>query len=152
MTKALGAALVVLATSLIPSAVDEVGAAPPAIVTIDTMRVGPTGTFDSTGAIDDEGTFVVEDPVFGGPGPGQFVIVHATETFEGAAGSFTLVRNIRVTWGEDPGLRTISGTWSVVAGTGSYEDLQARGTINGTVQGAPPAEVFSLTYTGTANP
>ena len=149
--KAVTAALVVLATWFMPLAIDGVGAAPPATITIETTRLGPTGTFDTSGAFADEGTFEVRDPVFGGPGPGRFVNVHATETFTGTAGTFTMTRNVRVTWGDDPNVRTIDGTWVVTSGTGAYEDLHAHGRISGTVQGSPPAETFELTYTGTAN-
>jgi hypothetical protein len=126
-------------------------AGPPATVTIETTRQGPVGSFESSGAISDSGTFAVTQPAFGGPGPGTFVIVHATETFTGTDGTFTLVRTLRVTWGADPAVRIINGNWVVISGTGAYENLQAHGTVSGTVQGFPPSEVFTLTYTGTVD-
>lgn len=126
-------------------------AAPPATITIEATRQGPVGSFTASGAFADTGTFAVQDPVFGGPGPGRFVIVHATETFTGTAGTFTIFRKVRVTWGDEPSVRTISGNWEVVSGTGAYVGLQAHGTISGTVEGVPPAEVFVLTYSGTAD-
>ena len=103
-----------------------------------------------SGAFADQGTFGVIGPVFGGPGPGKFVNVHATETFTGTGGTFTMTRNVRVTWGDDPNVRTIEGIWAVTSGTGAYQDLHAQGTISGTAQGTPPAETFVLTYTGAA--
>ena len=148
--KAVTAILVVLATSFMPLAIDGAAAAPPAAITIEATRLGPTGTFDTSGAFADEGTFEVLAPVFGGPGPGKFVNVHATETFTGTAGTFTMTRKIRVTWGDDPNLRTIDGTWVVTSGTGAYEDLHAHGSISGTAQGSAPPETFVLTYAGTA--
>lgn len=147
--KALTAALVVLATSFTTLTVDAAAAAAPMTIAIEATRLGPAGTFDVSGAVADEGTFEVSDPVFGGPGPGRFVNVHATETFSGAAGTFTLTRKIRVTWGDDPH-RTISGNWVVTSGTGAYLHLHAQGTISGTVQGTPPAETFVLIYSGAA--
>ena len=130
------------------SAPDGAGATMPTAITIETTRLGPFGLFQASGAISDSGTFAVSNPVFGGPGPGRFVNVHSTETFTGTAGTFTLVRNVRVTWGDDPSVRTIDGNWEVVAGTGAYEDLHAQGKISGTVEGFPPAETFVLTYSG----
>ena len=120
-------------------------------VRIDTIRQGPSGVFESSGEIVDSGTFTVRKAVFGGPGPGNFVIVHATETFSGTAGTFTVTRTVRVTWGSDPSVRSIDGNWVVIAGTGAYDDLHGQGRISGTVQGFPPAEVFALTYAGSAS-
>jgi hypothetical protein len=131
-------------------AANLVAAAIPAGITLETTRQGPVGSFGASGAFADGGTFTVQDPVFGGPGPGQFVIVHATETFTGANGTFTVARTLRVTWREDPGVRTIAGNWVVISGTGAYEDLHGHGRISGTVAGFPPMEVFQLTYTGLA--
>jgi hypothetical protein len=139
------AALLIVALTL-PAAAQAIS---PATITIETTRLGPTGSFEISGEITDVGTFVVQDPTFGGPGPGKFVNVHATETFTGTVGTFTLARKVRVTWGDDPNVRTIDGNWEVIAGTGAYQDLQAHGKISGTVQGFPPAEVFVITYTGT---
>jgi hypothetical protein len=121
-------------------------------ITIAATRVGPIGSFTSSGAFADAGSFMVARPTFGGPGPGRFVIVHATETFAGASGTFTVARNVRVTWGDDPTVRTIEGNWVVISGTGAYADLHGHGTISGTVQGFPPAEQFVLTYRGTVGP
>jgi len=129
---------------------DGATAAVPAAITIETVRQGPFGSFETTGAFVDSGTFAVQAPVFGGPGPGRFVNVHATETFTGTDGAFTLVRTLRVAWGDDPAVRAIDGYWAVIAGTGAYEDLRGHGTISGTVGGVPPAEVFVLTYRGSA--
>ena len=140
-----GVLLVVLAPAGLATA------APPASITIEATRLGPVGSFTASGAVADAGTFTVHDPVFGGPGPGRFVIVHATETFTGTAGTFTMERKVRVTWGDDPAVRTITGNWEVVAGTGAYRDLVAHGTISGTVAGFPPAEAFVLSYSGTVH-
>lgn len=149
--KAVTAALVVLATWFMPLTIDAAAAAPPTTITIEATRLGPTGTFSTSGAFVDQGTFEVRDPVFGGPGPGTFVNVHATEMFTGTAGTFTMTRKIQVTWGDDPNVRTIDGFWVVTSGTGAYEDLHAHGTISGTAQGSQPPETFVLTYSGSAN-
>lgn len=141
-------AVALLVTLASPAAA---GAAPPTNITIEATRQGPIGSFESSGAIADSGTFEVQDPVFGGPGPGNFVNVHATETFTGSAGTFTITRKVRVTWGDDPNVRTIDGNWVVIAGTGAYQDLHAHGTITGTAQGSAPPELFVLTYAGTAD-
>ena len=119
-----------------------------ATITIEATRLGPIGSFESSGAFADTGTFEVQDPVLGGPGPGTFVNVHATETFTGTAGTFTLVRTVRVMWGNDPFVRTIEGNWAVISGTGAYQDMHANGTITGTAQGFAPPELFVLTYAG----
>lgn len=148
--KAVTAALLVLATSFVQLATGGATAAPPTTITIEATRLGPTGSFTMSGPFADAGTFEVHDPVFGGPGPGRFVNVHATETFAGAAGTFTMTRKIEVTWGDDPDVRSIDGMWVVTSGTGAYEDLHAHGTISGTAQGSQPPETFVLTYTGTA--
>lgn len=148
--KAVTATLLLLATISVQLATGGAAAAPPTTITIEATRLGPTGTFALSGALADTGTFEVRDPVFGGPGPGRFVNVHATETFTGAAGTFTMSRMIRVTWGDDPDVRSIDGTWVVTSGTGAYEDLHAHGTISGTAQGSQPPETFVLTYGGTA--
>ena len=136
---------------LVVALTQSVAATPPVTITIEATRLGPIGSFESSGAFADSGTFEVRDPVFGGPGPGKFVNVHATETFTGSAGTFTLARKVRVTWGDDPNVRTIDGNWEVIAGTGAYQDLRARGTISGTAQGSAPPELFVLRYTGTAD-
>lgn len=149
--KAVAAAVVIVLGALSGLPAAGPASAGPTALTIEGDRQGPVGTFTTEGALTDAGTFTVHQPVFGGPGPGEFVNVHATETFTGAAGSFTLVRNMRVTWGDDPTVRAISGTWAVVAGSGAYEQLRARGTITGTVEGSPPAELFELTYAGSAS-
>jgi hypothetical protein len=148
--KAVTATLLLLATISVQLATGGAAAAPPTTITMEATRLGPTGSFALSGALADTGTFEVRDPVFGGPGPGRFVNVHATETFTGVAGTFTMSRMIRVTWGDDPDVRSIDGTWVVTSGTGAYEDLHAHGTISGTAQGSQPPETFVLTYAGTA--
>lgn len=148
--KSVAAALLVLATSFAHLTPGGAAAAPPMTITIEATRLGPTGTFTMSGAFADAGTFEVRDPVFGGPGPGKFVNVHATETFAGDAGTFTMTRKVQVTWGDDPNLRTIDGFWVVTSGTGAYEDLHANGSISGTARGSQPPETFELSYTGIA--
>ena len=145
----LGTAALVSAVLLVALA-GPVVASQPATITIEATRIGPMGSFELSGAVADAGTFAVSNPIAGGPGPGTFVNVHATETFTGTNGTFTIVRTVRLTWGADPTIRTIAGTWTVISGSGAYEDLHAHGTVSGTVRGFPPAEVFELTYSGSA--
>ncbi len=57
---------------------------------------------------------------------------------------------VRRTARSPPGARSSDIVSPDAAGTGAYEDLHANGKISGTVQGSPPAEIFVLTYTGTA--
>jgi hypothetical protein len=139
------AGALIVALTLPPAA----HATPRTTIAIEVTRLGPIGSFEASGSFADTGTFEVQDPVFGGPGPGTFVNVHATETFTGTAGTFTLVRTVRVIWGSDPFVRTIEGNWAVISGTGVYQDMHANGTITGTAQGFAPPELFVLTYVGT---
>lgn len=141
----LACALVVVLTQAVAAQ------APHATITIEATRTGLMGTFEASGAFTDVGTFVVQNPIAGGPGPGRFLNIHSTETFTGAAGTFTMVRKVTAIWGDDPSIRTLDGNWVVISGTGAYEGLHAHGTLSGIVQGFPPAEVFELTYTGKAD-
>jgi hypothetical protein len=51
---------------------------------------GPTpGTFSSTGAIPESGTFLNSIVILGGLDASDFVTVHVTQRFDGALGSVT---------------------------------------------------------------
>lgn len=139
--------LIVLPLVLAPGAAASQGSA----VTIETQKpFGPSpGTFSATGAISDSGTFVNSSFVFGGVGAPNFVSVHATQTFDGALGTFTLRVNIKETATEDPNVLTDKGTWAVIDGTGAYETLRGSGQVTGTAD--DNTGVISRTYTGTVH-
>lgn len=136
--------LIVIALALAPGA----AASQRGAVTIETQKpFGPSpGTFSATGAISDSGTFVNSSFVFGGLGAPNFVSVHATQTFAGAFGTFTLRVDIKETATADPNVLTDNGTWAVIDGTGAYATLQGGGQVTGTAD--DNTGVISRTYTG----
>ena len=119
-------------------------------VTITTAKpFGPVpGTFEGTGAFTDAGTFSNTSFVFGALGAPTFVSIHVTQVFQGTQGSFTLRAEIKETLTQDPLVLVDSGTWAIIDGTGAYETLHGRGTVNGRAD--EHSGVISRTYIGTA--
>ena len=120
-----------------------------AAVTIETRKpFGPSpGTFSSTGAIAESGTFLNSSVILEDVDAPDFVTVHVTQRFDGALGTFTLRAAITETATEDPNVLTDDGTWAIIDGTGAYEALQGRGRVTGTAD--DNLDLISRTYSGT---
>jgi hypothetical protein len=119
-------------------------------VTIETQkRFGPSpGTFSSTGAISESGTFQNSSVILGCTGASDSVTVDVTQRFQGALGTFTLRAAISETASEDPHVLIDHGTWAIIDGTGVYETLQGRGQVTGTAD--DNLDLINRTYNGTA--
>ena len=117
-------------------------------LTITTAKpFGPVaGTFETTGAFAESGTFANTSFVFGALGAPKFVSVHVTQVFQGTQGTITIHANIKETLTQDPLVLADSGTWVIIDGTGAYEDLKGQGTVAGTAD--DHSGVISRTYTG----
>ena len=117
------AAMVMGVTAIAASPADARGVAPVEIVATVTSPTF-TGTWTSSGAIDDSGTFARTDLHFSGsvehsPTVGAFQVVI---TFTGDDGTFSIRDELRFS---SAGL---TGTWQVASGTGAYERLSGHGT------------------------
>jgi hypothetical protein len=66
---------------------------------------------------------------FSAVGAPNFVIVHVTQWFDGALGTFTLRADITETATADPNVLTDKGTWAILNGTGAYETLRGQGQL-----------------------
>jgi hypothetical protein len=117
-------------------------------LTITTAKpFGPVaGTFETTGAFTDSGTFTNTSFVFSALGAPEFVSVHVTQVFQGTQGTITIRANIKETLTQDPLVLVDSGTWVIIDGTGAYEHLRGQGTVAGTAD--EHSGVISRTYTG----
>jgi hypothetical protein len=120
-------------------------------VTIETQKpFGPSpGTFSAVGALSNSGTFVNSSFTFSAVGAPNFVIVHVTQRFDGARGTFTLHADIKETVTADPNVLTDKGHWVILEGTGAYETLRGQGQLTGTAD--DNTNVISRTYTGTVH-
>ena len=118
-------------------------------VTIETRKpFGPSpGTFSSTGAIPESGTFLNSSVILEAVDASDCVTVHVTQRFDGALGTFTLRAAITETATEDPHVLTDDGTWAIIEGTGAYEALQGRGRVTGSAD--DNLDLISRTYSGT---
>ena len=118
-------------------------------VTIETQKpFGPSpGTFSSTGAISESGTFLNSSVILGSVDASDSVTVDVTQRFEGALGSFTLRAAITETATEDPHVLSDHGSWAIIDGTGAYETLQGRGRVTGTAD--ENRDLINRTYHGT---
>jgi hypothetical protein len=110
--------------------------------------IGPcVGTFTSTGALSEAGTFVNSSLILEGVDAPDAVIAHVTQRFDGALGTFTLLATITEAATADPHVLADDGTWLIIAGTGVYESLRGRGRLSGTVDG--DRDLISRMYRGT---
>lgn len=118
-------------------------------VTIETQKpFGPLrGTFSSTGAISESGTFQNSSVILGCADASDSVTVDVTQRFEGPLGTFTLRAAITEAATEDPHVLTDDGTWLIIGGTGVYESLQGRGRLTGTAD--DNLDLIRRTYNGT---
>ncbi len=103
-------------------------------MTIETRKpFGPApGSFSSTGAIPESGTFVNSSVVLDSLDAAGVVTVHVTQRFDGALGTFTLRAAITEAATADPAVLADRGTWAIIGGTGAYETLRGRGRVTGT--------------------
>jgi hypothetical protein len=117
-------------------------------VTIQTSKApGPvSGMFAATGAFVDSGAINNLNIGFSALGAPDFGITHLTILFTGDDGTFTLKAQIKETLTSDPNVLTDSGTWTIIAGTGTYADLHGHGTVVGTVD--DNVNLITRTYEG----
>jgi hypothetical protein len=120
-----------------------------AAVTIETQKPfgSSPGAFSATGAFTGSGAFVNTRFTFSAVAAPGFVIVHLTQTFTGAAGTFTLKVEITETATADPNVLTDDGSWAVITGTGAYRTLHGQGHLTGTAN--DNTGVITRTYVGT---
>jgi hypothetical protein len=118
-------------------------------VTIETQKpFGPSpGTFSSTGAISESGTFLNSSVILGRLDASDSVTVDVTQRFDGALGTFTLRAAISETATDDPHVLSDHGSWVVIDGTGVYETLRGRGRVTGTAD--DNLDLIRRTYDGT---
>jgi hypothetical protein len=99
------------------------------------------GTWVAAGAINDAGNATAADVTVDANGNGK-----ATHTLTGSAGTLTLDEDVRIQPFPPPTPRRlmVEGTWRLVAATGAYADLKARGKIYATVdrEKNPPEITF----------
>ena len=125
-----------LLASLLVANATPVSAKQPQDVVIDTHTERDCPRADScvfiaTGAIEDSGTITldfVRATALPSPtvGTAQYV-----RTFNGQAGSFTILLNSMITGTDNPALADERGHWLIVSGTGAYADLLGQGTESG---------------------
>ena len=120
-------------------------------MTIETQKpFGPSpGTFSSTGAISESGTFRNSSVILGCTDASGSVTVDVTQRFQGALGTFTLRAAISQTATDDPHVLSDHGTWVLIDATGIYETLQGRGRVTGTAD--DNLDLIRRTYTGTTH-
>ena len=118
-------------------------------VTIETQKPfgPPPGTFSSTGAISESGTFLNLSVILDRSDASDSVTAHLTQRFEGALGSFTLRADISEVATEDPRVLSDHGSWVLIDGTGVYETLRGRGRVTGTAD--DHLDLIRRTYNGT---
>lgn len=136
--------LSVLVLTLVPAA----QASPPESVTIAASKpLGPVpGTFATSGAISDVGTFItIRRVVSAVPAP-TFLVSHLTLLFEGTFGTFTVEAQITETVTADPAILINEGRWVIVDGTGAYATLHGGGEVIGTVNDT--LNLITRTFTG----
>ena len=117
-------------------------------MTIETRKpFGPkAGIFSSTGAMSESGTFVNSSLLLEGLDAPGAVIVHLTQRFDGALGTFTLRATITEAATADPHVLADAGTWLIIAGTGAYASLRGRGRLSGIADSH--YDLISRTYSG----
>jgi hypothetical protein len=120
-------------------------------ITIETSKpFGPvTGTFTASGAFTDSGTIDNLSRTASGFGAPTFLGSHLTILFTGDNGTFTIKAQIVETVTADPLVLTNTGTWTLIAGTGAYEDLRGIGTISGTAD--HNIDLITRTYEGSVH-
>ena len=102
-------------------------------ITIETSKpFGPVpGTFTVSEAFADSGRMENLSRTVSGFGAPTFLGSHLTILFTGVSGTFTIKAQIVETATADLLVLTNKGTWTIIAGTGAYADLQGVGTISG---------------------
>ena len=118
-------------------------------VTIETHKpFGPApGTFSSTGAISESGTFQNSSVILRHSDAPDSVTVDITQRFQGTLGTFTLRAAISETATEDPHVLSDHGSWVIIGGTGAYETLQGGGRVTGTAD--DNLDLIRRSYSGT---
>ena len=120
-------------------------------VTFETRKsFGPLpGTFSSSGAIAESGTFLNSSVILERVDAPESVTVHVTQRFDGTRGTFILRAAITETATEDPRVLADDGTWAIIDGTGAYTMLRGRGRVTGSADDY--LDLICRTYTGTVH-
>jgi hypothetical protein len=87
----------------------------------------PADVWSASGAFADSGGFVDAQVVLT-----PSLTYHAFRTLTGSAGTFTVRGDVRIVPTDTPGVFDVVGHWTVISGTGAYEDLHGAGTISET--------------------
>lgn len=122
----------------------------PVTITIAQSLTGQTtsaGTFTMTGARADNGS-TTEELTFGGPLTSSPVPVTFVRTMTGAMGTLTVSGSASLSFTSQTAA-TLTGTWTVIRGTGAYANTTGSGTISGTADFGATPPTGSLTYVGT---
>jgi hypothetical protein len=126
-------------------------------VTIELVRLrdaaGTTlsATFSATGAIDDAGTFTVEDVHIGAIGAPTFGLVQTLNRLVSEDGTFIVQETHKFTETTTAGVFAVEGTWVVRGGTGDYAGLHGQGTTTGQIDESGDPDRFAFTLTGTVH-
>jgi hypothetical protein len=117
-----------------------------------------SGTFNATGGITDTGTYTFAEDLhryftFGGIGAPTFGIVRSVQFFVGADDddTFDLQNVIKFAVTDQPGVFSVTGTWTVLRGTGAYARLHGQGQITGVIDASVTPETFDFSFTGTVH-
>jgi hypothetical protein len=115
-----------------------------------------SGTFNATDGISDTGTYTFAEDLrryftFGGIGAPTFGIVRSVQFFVGADGTFDLQNVIKFAVTDQPGVFSVTGTWTVLSGTGAYARLRGQGQLTGVIDASDRPETFDFTFTGTVH-
>lgn len=125
----MAAAVVTLALSLTGGFASTASAAPPAVVSIQATVTIPNpvfgGVWNSSGAIDDSGSFVRTDlnltGSFGNPQAAASAF-QAVFLFSGSEGTLTVREELSFM------ATGLTGVWQIASGTGAYEGVSGHGT------------------------
>lgn len=111
---------------LVWGAAPAAASAPEGVVIELETRIGSgMGTFEATGAIQDEGTFAFSSSHVHGNFT-QVTSVHVVMEFTGIQGTFTALLQSLIEVGP-PCVWADQGRWVIVSGTGTYAGLQGTG-------------------------
>jgi hypothetical protein len=100
------------------------------VVGFSTGPASSAGTWTSTGAIADSGTFATTFIFSGNPAPGALgAVVHAESTLTTAGGTITL-RHTSVQTLVSPIEINLNGPTQIVGGTGAYDGIKGQGTMD----------------------
>jgi hypothetical protein len=123
-TKHAALVVAVLGLGLLGALPAAASAPQPVRVEMTGAFTGPStvaGTYSSSGAVEDSGTYV-ETFRFAGAS------IHGVKTLTGNAGTVTLIADAVIRWTSPTTAVLFAGHWRFVGGTGAYQDIQGGGS------------------------